>query len=108
MDIAINNAKRNRACYICREIGYFVRTCPSQYQRVRIILKAMRLREHFAFTEAIQELKEGDFINDESEEEPQEEKESFVNPQAQLLYGLRKIQNRVITMFIVNTGQITY
>ena len=45
-----------------------------------MILRVIRLREHFAFTEAIQELKEGDFINDESEEELQEEKESFVNP----------------------------
>ena len=82
MDIAINNVKRNRACYICREIGHFARTCPSQYQRVRMILRAMRLREHFAFAEAIQELKEGDFIDDESKKEPQEEEESFVNPQA--------------------------
>ena len=81
MDITINNAKRNRACYICREIGHFVRTCLSQHQRVRMILKAMRLREHFVFAEAIQELKEGDFIDDESKEEPQEEEESFVNPQ---------------------------
>ena len=47
-----------------------------------MILRAMRLREHFAFTEAIQELKEGDFIDNESKEEPQEEEESFVNPQA--------------------------
>ena len=108
MDIVINNVKRNRACYICEEISHFVRTCLSQYQRVRMILRVMRLRECFAFTEAIQELKEGDFINDESEEEPQEEKESFVNPQTQPLYSLRKIQNRVITMFIVNTSQIIY
>ena len=42
----------------------------------------MRLREYFVFAKAIQELKEGDFINDESEKEPQEEEESFVNPQA--------------------------
>ena len=41
----------------------------------------MRLKECFAFTKAIQELKEGDFINDESEEESQKEEESFVNPQ---------------------------
>ena len=108
MNITINNTKRNRACYICREIGHFVKTCPSQYQRVRMILKAMRLREHFVFTKAIQELKEGDFINDESKAESQEEEESFVNPQTQLLYSLRKIQNRVITMFIVNTSQIIY
>ena len=46
-----------------------------------MILRAIGLREHFAFIKAIQELKEGDFIDDESEEEPQEEKESFVNPQ---------------------------
>ena len=46
-----------------------------------MILRAIRLREHFAFAEAIQELKEGDFIDDESKEEPQEEEESFVNPQ---------------------------
>ena len=46
-----------------------------------MILRAMRLREHFAFVEAIQELKEEDFINDESEEELQEQEESFVNPQ---------------------------
>ena len=46
-----------------------------------MILRVIRLREHFAFTEAIQELKEGDFINDESKEELQEEKESFVNLQ---------------------------
>ena len=108
MNIAINNTKRNKACYICREIGYFVRTCLSQYQRVRMILRAIELRECFAFAKAMQELKEGDFINDESKEEPQEEEESFVNPQAQPLYSLRKIQNRVITMFIVNTGQIIY
>ena len=82
MNIAINNVKRNRACYICGEISHFARTCPSQHQRVRIILRAMRLREYFAFTEAIQELKEGDFINDEFKEELQEEEESFVNPQA--------------------------
>ena len=43
-----------------------------------MILKAMRLRECFAFTEAIQELKEGDFINDESKEEPQEEPQEEV------------------------------
>ena len=47
-----------------------------------MILKAIRLRECFAFAEAMQELKEGDFINDESKEELQEEEESFVNPQA--------------------------
>ena len=108
MNITINNTKRNKACYICREISYFVRTCLSQYQRVKIILRVIRLRECFAFTKVIQELKEGDFINDESKEELQEEKESFVNPQAQLLYSLKKIQNRVITMFIVNTSQIIY
>ena len=47
-----------------------------------MILRTIGLREHFAFTEAIQELKEEDFINDESKEELQEEEESFVNPQA--------------------------
>ena len=47
-----------------------------------MILRVIRLRECFAFAEAIQELKEGDFIDDESEEELQEEEESFVNPQA--------------------------
>ena len=47
-----------------------------------MILKAIRPRECFAFTEAMQELKEEDFIDDESKEEPQEEEESFVNPQA--------------------------
>ena len=46
-----------------------------------MILRVIRLRKHFAFTEAIQELKEGDFINDESKEELQKEEESFVNPQ---------------------------
>ena len=47
-----------------------------------MILRVIRLKEYFAFAKAIQELKEGDFIDDESEEEPQEEEESFVNPQA--------------------------
>ena len=108
MDITINNVKRNKACYICREISHFVRICLSQHQRVRMILRAIRLREYFAFAEAMQELKEGDFIDDESKEELQEEEESFVNPQTQSLYSLRKIQNRVITMFIVNTSQIIY
>ena len=91
MNITINNTKKNRACYICKEISYFVKTCLSQYQRVRMILRVIRLREHFVFVKTIQELKEGDFINNESEEELQEEEESFVNPQAQLLYSLRKI-----------------
>ena len=45
-----------------------------------MILRTMRLREYFVFTKAIQELKEGDFINNESEEELQKEEESFVNP----------------------------
>ena len=45
-----------------------------------MILRAIRLKEHFAFTEAIQELKKGDFIDNESKEEQQEEEESFVNP----------------------------
>ena len=91
MNITINNVKRNRACYICREIGHFVRTYLSQHQRVRMILRVIRLKECFAFTEVIQELKEEDFINNESEEKLQEEEESFVNPQTQLLYSLRKI-----------------
>ena len=47
-----------------------------------MILRAIGLREHFAFAKVIQELKEGDFIDNESEEELQEEEESFVNPQA--------------------------
>ena len=68
INIVINNTKRNKGCYICREISYFVRTCLSQYQRVRMILRVIRLKECFAFTEAIQELKEEDFINNESEE----------------------------------------
>ena len=46
-----------------------------------MILRAMRLREHFAFAKVMQELKEGDFINNEFKEELQEEEESFVNPQ---------------------------
>ena len=46
-----------------------------------MILRAIGLRECFTFVEAIQELKERDFINDESKEELQEEEESFVNPQ---------------------------
>ena len=45
-----------------------------------MILRAMGPRERFAFVEAIQELKEGDFIDEESEEEQVEEEESFVNP----------------------------
>ena len=46
-----------------------------------MILRVMRLKECFAFAEAIQELKEEDFINNEFKEELQEEEESFVNPQ---------------------------
>ena len=34
-----------------------------------MILRVIKLREHFAFTEVIQELKKEDFINDELEEE---------------------------------------
>ena len=46
-----------------------------------MILRVMRLRECFAFAKAMQELKEGDFLDDESKEEPQVKEESFVNPQ---------------------------
>ena len=45
-----------------------------------MILRVIRLKEYFAFTKTIQELKEEDFINNESEEELQKEEESFVNP----------------------------
>ena len=31
INITINNTKRNKACYICKEISHFARTCPSQY-----------------------------------------------------------------------------
>ena len=46
-----------------------------------MILRTIRLRECFAFTKVIQELKKEDFINNKSEEESQELEESFVNPQ---------------------------
>ena len=92
MDMSINNACHNRACYKCGQVGHFICNCPTGRQVIHSVLAALEPEDREAFAEELRMMKESDFMTAETEAEvevramPSEleeivENESFLAPQ---------------------------
>ncbi|THH06736.1 hypothetical protein EW145_g3879 [Phellinidium pouzarii] len=69
MDVSINNAHCNRACYKCGQVGHFIWDCLNGRQIIQSVIAALEPEDHLAFAEELGAMKESDFMVEEAEVE---------------------------------------
>ncbi|THH02459.1 hypothetical protein EW145_g6749 [Phellinidium pouzarii] len=69
MDVSINNAHHNWACYKCGQVRHFIWDCPNGRQIIWSVIAALEPEDCLAFAEELGAMKESDFMVKEAEVE---------------------------------------